>query len=176
LSSPELSFIIVIRLHLIILSGMTLMYPKISFADHQDYFKQSDIYQHFFDNVIQKLKTNDKPKVVQASIQLFMESVIKHNLDVNMLTIDFINFVTEDNSKVVKDIFGPIVLYKNKHDKTDKDYQILKVQGHISNNIALYCLMEINQDHDVCAEIKEEFGNYVLAKKQNTAFKPKVVK
>lgn len=154
------------------------MYPKISFAEpeYQDYFKHSDIYSNFYDAVNEKLKTNSKPKVIQASIQLFMESVIKHNLDTMMLSIDFINFVTEDNSKLVKDIFGPIVLYKSKHDKTDKDYEILKVQGNISNNIALYCLMELNNDNNVCDNIKAEFGEFIMNQKQQNTFKPKLVK
>lgn len=154
------------------------MYPKISFSEpeHQDYFKHSDIYSNFYELVNEKLKINHKPKVIQASIQLFMESVIKHNLDTMMLSLDFTNFITEDNTKLVKDIFGPIVLYKSKHEKTDKDYETLRVQGHIANNIALYCLMELNKDNNVCDNIKAEFGEFVMNQKQQHTFKPTLVK
>lgn len=154
------------------------MYPKISFSEpeYQNYFKNSDIYSSFYDMINQKLKVNEKPKVIQASIQLFMESVIKHNLDTMMLSLDFTNFVTEDNSKLVKDVFGSIVLYKSRHEKTDKDYDTLRTMGHITNNMALYCLMQLNHENNVCENIKAEFGDFVMAQKQQTTFKPKLVK
>lgn len=118
------------------------------------FFDQSSTIQFMKKNLDENknLKKIDS-RIFNASLKLWGESVIKHNLDINMTRIDHLNLISEQNSTEVLETIGQI-MFKDKESRTPEDFQTLREQGMISNYLQLstLCVTE-----DVCGNLKKEF-------------------
>lgn len=139
------------------------MYPKISFNENKNYFKESEIFQELKDKITPNYPADTNLEVVNLSVQLFMESVIKHNLDFNMLSVEQLRLLSDDNSKEVLKVFGKI-MYKSKDKRTQEDFQKLRLQGNVVNRIVLYLYDEADKERNVCEAMKQEFDSYTTQK------------
>lgn len=114
-------------------------------------FVENEVFQDF-----------DK-KVYNASIQLWAESIIKHNLDFNMTKVQHINLISNQNSKEVIDVFGKI-MFEDKSTRTTQDFEVLRMQAMIANYLDLIVL---SLKQDICTELKNEFIEYQNLKLNN---------
>ena len=112
---------------------------------------------------------NISKEIYNASIQLWAESIIKHNLDINMTSIDHLHLISEQNSKEVLKVIGSI-MFKDKHSRTNEEFQTLRQQGMVANYLQLITL---SVQEDVCTNLKKEFIEY-QSLKLNSSKKPKI--
>jgi hypothetical protein len=133
------------------------MYFEFDFNRDADFFEQSSTMKFMKEKLAENkhLKKID-PQVYHASIKLWGESIIKHNLDINMTRVEHLNLISEQNSKEVLDTIGNI-MFKDKHDRTDAEFKVLRDQGMVANYLQLITL---SVEEDVCNNLKKEFIEY----------------
>lgn len=134
------------------------MYYDFNFNKDSDFFKNSQTVKEISEklNESKEYFKNIDVKVVNASLQLWFESVLKHNLNINMIRVDPINLISEENSKKVLSVFKKIMM-KSKHDRTQEEFQILRNQDIIQNYINLIVLRD---DKDYFENLKSEFVDF----------------
>jgi hypothetical protein len=168
------------------------MYNKISFKDKSDYFSQSKIFNelksfvapnnnekvyplYYFGNI------QNPEEVIDLTLQLLMETIIKHNVSTHMLStgvtgLDPLRFLSEDNSKEVCDKFESFVNAprRNKTNPPTKDeIEEKRVFSNLYENVINKLINHIFLQRDVeeidlCENIKEEFALYVENNATNT--------
>lgn len=133
------------------------MYYNFDFNKDSQFFENSStmalMKKHLNEN--KHLKKID-PLIMGVSLKLWAESIIKHNLDINMTRIDHVNLISEQNSAEVIKLIGKII-FKDKDLRTDKDYQILREESIVSNYLQLITL---SLEEDVCSNLKKEFVDF----------------
>lgn len=134
------------------------MYYDFNFNKDSDFFKNSQTVKEISEklNESKEYFKNIDVKVVNASLQLWFESVLKHNLNINMTRVDPINLISEENSKKVLSVFKKIMI-KSKHNRTQEEFQILRNQDIIQNYINLIVLRD---DKDYFENLKSEFVDF----------------
>lgn len=134
------------------------MYYDFNFNKDSDFFKNSQTVKEISEklNESKEYFKNIDVKVVNASLQLWFESVLKHNLNINMIRVDPINLISEENSKKVLSVFKKIMI-KSKHNRTQEEFQILRNQDIIQNYINLIVLRD---DKDYFENLKSEFVDF----------------
>ena len=110
------------------------------------------------------------PKIFDASIQLWAESTIKHNISVGMDRVDHINLLSNENSTGVLNTFGKI-LNKEKHKRTPKEYTVLREQSMVSNMIVMTVYDKYDKAVDMCENIKKEFSEFINSLKKEVKIK-----
>lgn len=130
------------------------MYYDFDFNKDSAFFEQSKTIQ-FMREQLEENKHLKKipPEIFNASIKLWAESIIKHNLDINMTSVDYLHLISEQNSKEVLDVIGNI-MFKDKHSRKNEEFQTLREQGMVSNYLQLITL---SVKEDVCSDLKKEF-------------------
>ena len=91
-------------------------------------------------------------------MKLWAESVIKHNLDINMTKIDSLYLLSNENSKDVINFFGTI-MFKPKDKRKLAEFELLREQEIAESNIKYVCLM--NREEDYYYDLKKEYEQYV---------------
>jgi hypothetical protein len=139
------------------------MYFDFDFDRDSEFFNQSPsfklVQQQLNDE--KRLASIDK-KIVNATVKLWAECVLKNNLDINAHRIDPIYLISEQNSTEIFNIFGKI-MWKEKDKRTDKDRQILKEQDRVNNCLQLY-LFDFSDDKiDIFSDLKKEFTTWKFA-------------
>lgn len=121
------------------------------------FFEQSSTMQFMKKNLDEnKILKKIDSRIFNASLKLWGESVIKHNLDINMTRIDHLNLISDQNSREVLETIGQI-MFKDKSSRTPEDFQTLREQGMISNYLQLITL---SMPEDVCSDLKKEFAEF----------------
>lgn len=133
------------------------MYYDFDFNNDSEFFEQSKTLQ-FMREKLEENKHLKKitPEIFNASIKLWAESIIKHNLDINMTSVDHLHLISEQNSKEVLDVIGKI-MFKDKHSRNNEEFQTLREQGMVSNYLQLITL---SVKEDVCNDLKKEFIDF----------------
>lgn len=133
------------------------MYYNFDFDNDSDFFSNSETISFMKEQLEENKHLKKIPtEVYNVTIKLWAESIIKHNLDINMTRIDHINLISNQNSSEVKEIIGSI-MFKDKHSRTDKEFQTLREQGMVSNYMQLITL---SATKDICHDLKNEFIAY----------------
>jgi len=134
------------------------MYYDFNFNKDSDFFKNSQTVKEISEklNESKEYFKNIDVKVVNASLQLWFESVLKHNLNINMIRVDPINLISEENSKKVLSVFKEIMM-KSKHDRTPEEFKTIRNQDFIQNYINLIVLRD---DKDYFENLKSEFVEF----------------
>jgi hypothetical protein len=128
------------------------------FQKDKDFFKKSPTFNEVLETVKNdKYVSKEEPKLIETSVKLWAESVLKHNLSTHM-SIDPIQLISEENSNDVKKTFGKI-MGKEKHSRTDADYQDLRKQALIQNMIMLHAYHQ-TETSDLFTNLKSEFKAY----------------
>lgn len=147
------------------------MYYDFNFDKDSEFFEHSKTIQF----MKEQLKENKHLKkipldIIEVSVKLWAESIIKHNLDINMTQIDHLNLISEQNSKEVLNIIGKI-MFKDKHSRNTEEFQILREQGMVSNYLQMITL---SVEKDICRDLKNEFIEFQnLKNKQSSKLKIK---
>lgn len=146
------------------------MYYNFDFNKDSSFFENSKTL-HFMKAHLDENKhlKNISKEIYNVSIQLWAESIIKHNLDLNMTSIDHLHLISEQNSKEVLKVIGSI-MFKDKHSRTNEEFQTLRQQGMVANYLQLITL---SVEEDVCTNLKKEFIEY-QSLKLNDSKKPKI--
>ena len=133
------------------------MYYNFDFNKDSQFFENSStmalMRKHLNEN---KHLKKMEPLIMEISLKLWAESIIKHNLDINMTSIDHVNLISEQNSTDVINLIGKI-MFKDKSSKTDKDFEILRKESIVSNYLQLITL---SLEEDVCSNLKKEFVDF----------------
>lgn len=117
------------------------MYYDFDFNKDCDFFENSLTIKFVREKLEENKHLSKIPdEVLNASIKLWAESIIKHNLDINMTIVDHLNLISEQNSNEVLNVIGKII-FKEKHERKPHEFQILREQGIVSNftNDCSYC-------------------------------------
>lgn len=137
--------------------GIKMTYFDFNFDRDKDFFKTSKTYLRY-SKIINEHKNLIKydAKIKNASLRLWAESTIKHNLDANTDRVDHISLITNGNSKEVFDNLGKI-MFKSKDKRTDEEYQILRNQQAISTYISTEIYSDSDKKVDPLSDLKKEF-------------------
>ncbi len=143
------------------------MYFDFDFNRDADFFKQSPSYKL----IEKKLKEDDKAskmdkKIVNATLKLWAECVIKNNLDRDSDRVDPIYLFSQQNSTEVYKTIGKII-WKAKDKRTDKEWKVLKEQGIINNCLQLNIYYLLDDKIDIFVDLKNEFKTWKLAHEIN---------
>lgn len=146
------------------------MYYDFDFNKDSAFFENSKTIQFMKTHLEENKHLKHIPlEVSNASIQLWAESIIKHNLNINMTSVDHIHLISDQNSKNVLKVIGKI-MFKDKHSRTNEEFKILREQGIIANYLQLTTL---SVTEDVCNDLKKEFIEFQKLKVNNLK-KPKI--
>lgn len=137
------------------------MFYELDFNKDSIFFEQSPTLKF----MKEQLSENNhlakiSPDLINVSIQLWAESIIKHNLDINMTRVEHLSLISEQNSKLVLKTIGK-VMSKPKDQRTDEDFQVLMEQGMVSNYLQMITLSSIQ---DICSNLKKEFKEFQTLK------------
>lgn len=133
------------------------MYYNFDFNNDSQFFENSSTMALMRKNLNEnKHLKKIEQLIMEVSLKLWAESIIKHNLDINMTKIDHINLISDKNSAEVIQHIGKII-FKAKHLRTDKDFEILSKEGMVSNYLQLITL---SLEEDVCSNLKKEFVDF----------------
>ena len=134
------------------------MYYDFNFNKDADFFKNSQIVKEITEklNESKEYFMHIDTKIINASLQLWFESVLKHNLNINMTRIDTIHLISEENSKKVLTVFKKIIM-KSKHERTQEEFKVLRDQDFIQHYINLVVLRD---DKDYFENLKSEFVEF----------------
>jgi len=143
------------------------MYFDFNFDRDAEFFKQSPSF-----NLLQKKFNEDKnlekfdKKLVDATLKLWAECVLKNNLDRDCDRIDPIYLFSQQNSTEVYKTIGKII-WKAKDKRTDKEWKTLKDQGIINNSLQL-TVYDLSDDKvDIFSDLKKEFRTWKFAQELN---------
>lgn len=145
------------------------MYFDFDFNRDNDFFDESPTFKMVKEKIEQDKRISDSnidKKIVNASIRLWSECVIKNNLDINSHRVDHLNLLSEQNSKEVFNVIGKII-WKSKDKRTPKEFELLREQGIINNLLQLHMLYLIDEKVDICSNLKTEFKTWKLAQELN---------
>lgn len=135
------------------------------FNKDSQFFEESKTMQFIKEQLAEnKHLKNIKPKVFNASLKLWAESIIKHNLDINMTRIEHLHLISNQNSDEVLKVIGKI-MFKDKHSRTPTEFETLREQGIISNYIQMIVL---SVKEDVCSDLKQEFIDFKQLNNNNS--------
>jgi hypothetical protein len=158
------------------------MYFDFDFNRDADFLKNSPSFQLMSEKINSddnRISDIDK-KIVNASLKLWAECVIKNNLDINS-SVDPSYLLSEQNSQEVFDILGNI-LWKQKDKRTTKEFRVLRSQDRVNSVIQLNVIYLDEDNIDICNDLKKEFKTWKLAQELNqeiplndTKFKSKKV-
>ena len=139
-----------------------------NFQRDKDFFKKSPTFA-----LVSKELINDSvdEKVFNATLKLWGESIIKHNLSVYMGRIDPINLISEENSTEVKRVIGKII-FKSKDKRSDEEWKTLKQNGIVQTKIWLTVYKLEDQGIDVFSDLKKEFIEFSNKPKNIKKIKP----
>lgn len=133
------------------------MYYDFNFDRDSAFFDQSPTIKFIKEKIEeQKLLKNIKPTLLEAGIKLWAESVIKHNLDINMMGVDYLKLISHQNSQAVLDTIGQ-VMAKDKSTRTPQDFDVLRSQGSVTNYIEINVFAAADIKKDLCNDLKWEF-------------------
>lgn len=134
------------------------MYYDFNFNKDADFFKNSQTVKEITEklNESKEYFMHIDTKIINASLQLWFESVLKHNLNINMTRIDTIHLISEENSKKVLTVFKKIIM-KSKHERTQEEFKVLRDQDFIQHYINLVVLRD---DKDYFENLKSEFVEF----------------
>lgn len=136
-------------------------YYDFDFKRDKDFFKFSPTYQYLKNKIEEnKFMAKIEPDILKASVNLWIESVIKHNLCANCANIDTYNFISKENSPLVLKIFGKI-FNKEKSQKTPQDFEALRHQSSVQNGLVMISLQQLDTA-DVWENLKKEFLDFRL--------------
>jgi hypothetical protein len=145
------------------------MYFDFDFNRDSAFFKESASFKLIVDklNNQERLKSSGcDEKLINATIKLWAECVLKNNLDINSHKIDTTNLISEQNSKDIFNIIGKIV-WKAKEKRTDKEWKILREHTIINNYLQLELLYLYEDKIDIFRDLKKEFKTWKLAQELN---------
>ncbi len=128
------------------------MLHPFNFEQDKNFFIQSNTINELIDKVQSELIKLDR-HTVSIGVQLFAESVIKHNLDINMMAVDHYHLLSQQNSEKIQESLGQI-LFKEKHQRTDKDFQLLREVNMVKNVIDSLSFSEDFYDKIKCEYIE----------------------
>ena len=142
------------------------MYYHFDFNQDSSFFETSKTI-HFMKSQLDDNKHLKKLNldIKNVSIKLWAESIIKHNLDINMTRVDHLNLLSEQNSEQVLNMIGKII-FKSKDERTDDEFKILREQGMVSN---YFQLITLSVKEDVCNDLKQEFVDFQNLKLNNSS-------
>ncbi len=134
------------------------MYYDFNFNKDADFFKNSQTVKEITEKLYESKEyfMHIDIKIINASLQLWFESVLKHNLNINMTRIDTIHLISEENSKKVLTVFKKIMM-KSKHERTQEEFKVLRDQDFIQHYINLVVLRD---DKDYFENLKSEFVEF----------------
>lgn len=130
------------------------MYFDFNFTRDNAFFEHSSTVKYMHEQLLQNKQLKNIPtNILNVSVKLWAESVIKHNLDMNMTKIDHVNLLSNENSEEVISTIGAII-FKNKDERSNEDFQILRMQGIVANYLDMIVL---SMKEDICGDLKKEF-------------------
>lgn len=133
------------------------MYFDFNFDRDSAFFEQSPSFKLMKEKLSEEKRLSQvEPKIMDASLKLWAESVIKHNLDINMTSVEHLNLISEQNSKAVWNTIGKI-MFKSKDKRTDEEFRVLRTQGMINNYLQLTTFDLSDKKIDICNNLKQEF-------------------
>jgi len=101
-----------------------------NFDNELEFFENSQIYSALKAYLDKEVEARFNKNVVDASLRLWAESVIKHNLSISMTSVDNLYLITHENSKPVRTTLGKIMA-KSKDKKSSSDFTALSEQSRV---------------------------------------------
>lgn len=139
------------------------MYFDFNFDRDADFFKQSPSFK-----LVQKKLNEDKKienfdkKLVNATLKLWAECVLKNNLDRDSDRVDPLYLFSQQNSTEVYKKIGKII-WKAKDNRTDKEWKTLTDHGIIHNSLQLNIYYLSDDKIDIFSDLKKEFITWKMA-------------
>ena len=137
-----------------------MQYFDFDFEKDKEFLNNSKVFKE----MVEKIEKDShlikcEPAFVSSCLKLWAESVLKHNLNASTGRIEYLNLITEENSKEVVKNIGKII-FKKKEKRTDEDYKKLRDQALILLTIDIEVGGIAQAGKDICKELKAEFIDF----------------